>query len=98
KSGSRGTNTRNGKGLAVLERENPIGFPASQHTIDERPTIREEPLVCWEAGKPIGFSRSRTASPLPFRVLVQRLPGLAVMLFSFPDRTNTLVRTTWTIG
>src|SRR2546427_6958559 len=33
------------------------------------------------------------ASPLPFRVLFPRLPGLAVMLCSFPDRTNTLVRT-----
>src|SRR5256884_1727650 len=41
---SRGNNTRNGKGLAILERENPVGFPAAKHTVDDRSTICEEAL------------------------------------------------------
>src|SRR2546429_1340175 len=44
KPGSRGNNTRNGKGLAILERENPVGFPAAKHTVDDRSTICEEAL------------------------------------------------------
>jgi len=49
-----------------------------------------------EVGKPTGFSRSRTVSLLPFTASIKRLRVLAATLCSFPDRTSTPARITWT--
>src|SRR5256884_4720309 len=59
KPGSRGNNTRNGKGLAILERENPVGFPAAKHTVDDRSTICEEALS-FADGQLVGAAEMRS--------------------------------------